>query len=108
MSATTSDLTAGLVLFLVWRGANESETAPTGAHIYPHMWPEAGFERESRQLALLDLSRGRYGAAFERLLPITRQDRIDFGILILADFIEPRHDRAGPPRRRRPFRTSCG
>ncbi len=88
MSATTSDLTAGLVLFLVWWGANESETAPTGAHMDPHMWPEAGFERGSRQLALLDLSRGRYGAAFERLLPITRQDRIDFGILILADFIE--------------------
>jgi DNA-binding CsgD family transcriptional regulator len=52
------------------------------------MWPEAGFELESRQLALLDLSRGRYGAAFERLPPITRQDRIDFGILILADFSE--------------------
>ena len=39
-------------------------------------------------LALLDLSKGRYRDAFERLAPITREDRLALGTLMLADFTE--------------------
>lgn len=39
-------------------------------------------------LALLDLSKGRYRDAFERLGPITREDRLALGTLMLADFID--------------------
>jgi DNA-binding CsgD family transcriptional regulator len=35
-----------------------------------------------------DLSKGRYRQAFERLEPITSQDRLGFGTLMLPDFIE--------------------
>ena len=89
MSARPHDLTTGAVVFLVGCGSNESEAAgPTAGLTDPLMWPKAGFELVSRQLALLDLSRGRYEAAFERLLPITRHDRLDLSVLILGDFIE--------------------
>jgi hypothetical protein len=76
------------LLVLCWRGDEPEALALGTALSATEKWPEAGFDLPSASLAVLDLSKGRYRQAFERLEPITSQDRLGFGTLMLPDFIE--------------------
>jgi DNA-binding CsgD family transcriptional regulator len=76
------------VLLQCWRG-NEADAFALAAELAAAgKRPEKGFDLVSAHLALLNLSQGRYRDAFERLEPITREDRLGFGTLVLVDFIE--------------------
>lgn len=83
------DISTEQQLFLqCWRG-NEAEASVQAAALTAARKPASpGSDLVAAHLALLDLSKGRYLDAFERLRPITREDRLALGTLMLADFIE--------------------
>lgn len=69
LTAVPEDALAGQQALLAsWRGRD------AGAHPHP--------------AALLDLARGQYRDAFERLQPVVAQDQLGPGTLVLPDFIE--------------------
>jgi hypothetical protein len=83
------DISAELQLHLLWwRGDEAGALAVADALTASTGRPEAAFDLASADLAVLDLSKGRYRRPFERLEPITAEDRLGFGTLMLADFIE--------------------
>jgi DNA-binding CsgD family transcriptional regulator len=83
------DISGELKLHLLcWRGDEAGALAVADALAASAGRPEPGFDLASADLAVLELSKGRYQQAFERLEPITRQDHLGFGTLMLADFIE--------------------
>jgi DNA-binding CsgD family transcriptional regulator/tetratricopeptide (TPR) repeat protein len=85
----TPDITTEQRVFLLcWRGDEAEALAQAAVLTAAHEQPGPGLDLASGHLALLELSSGRYRDAFERLEPIARQDRLGFGTLMLADFIE--------------------
>jgi DNA-binding CsgD family transcriptional regulator/Flp pilus assembly protein TadD len=85
----TPDLvTASMILLLCWRGEEAEAFAQAATLIEQHERPAAGCDLVAANLALLDLSKGRYRAAFDRLEPLISEDRLGFGTYMLADFIE--------------------
>jgi DNA-binding CsgD family transcriptional regulator len=71
-----------------WRG-DEAEACAQAAALTALREPASpGTDLVAAHLALLDLSKGRYQDAFNRLRPITREDRLALGTFMLADFIE--------------------
>jgi DNA-binding CsgD family transcriptional regulator len=83
------DIAAEQRLFLqCWRGDEAEALAQAAALTAARKPPSPGSDLAAAHLALLDLSKGRYRDAFERLGPITREDRLALGTLMLADFIE--------------------
>ena len=85
----TPDISAELKLFILcWRGDEAAALAIADELAAAGGRPEPGFDLASADLAVLDLGKGRYRQAFERLEPITRQDRLGFGTVVLTDFIE--------------------
>jgi DNA-binding CsgD family transcriptional regulator len=85
----TPDITAELKLHvLCWRGDEAGALAAADELEAAGGRREPGFDLASADLAVLDLGKGRYPQAFERLEPITSEDRLGFGTLVLYDFIE--------------------
>jgi len=85
----TPDIAASQRVFLLcWRGAETEALAEAGKLTAQRARTGQGGDLVAAQLALLDLSQGRYQDAFERLVPITTEDRLVLGTLVLADFIE--------------------
>lgn len=85
----TPDFAASQRVFLhCWRG-EEAEALALAAELQAAgMRPTAGADLVAGHLALLDLSKGRYQDAFERLEPIAREDRLSLGTMMVPDFIE--------------------
>jgi hypothetical protein len=70
------DISAEQRLFLqCWRGDEAEASAQAAALTAARKPPSPGSDLAAAHLALLDLSKGRYRDAFERLAPITREDR---------------------------------
>jgi DNA-binding CsgD family transcriptional regulator len=85
----TPDFAASQRVFLLcWRGAEAEAFAQAAALEAAGQRPTPGADLVAGHLALLDLSKGRYQDAFERLEPIAREDRLSLGTMMLADFIE--------------------
>jgi DNA-binding CsgD family transcriptional regulator len=85
----TPDLTASQWIFLLcWRGVEAEASARAEALDEAGRRVSPGANLVAGHLALLDLGKGRYADAFERLEPITAEDRLGFGTLVLADYIE--------------------
>ena len=83
------DISAELKLHLLcWQGDEAGALAVADDLAASAGRPEPEFDLASADLAVLDLSKGRYRQAFERLEPIASQDRLGFGTLVLYDFIE--------------------
>jgi DNA-binding CsgD family transcriptional regulator len=76
------------VFLLCWRGDEAEAFAQAAALEAAGQRPSPGADLVAGHLALLDLSKGRYQDAFERLEPIAREDRLSLGTMMLADFIE--------------------
>ena len=74
---------------LCWRG-REEEARALSARMTAEAELAAGdvHSRQQRWLALLELSLGRYRQAYDRTLPVIKDDRLGIGTLALQDFIE--------------------
>ena len=74
---------------LCWRG-REEEARALSARMTAEAELAAGDvrSRQQRWLALLELSLGRYRQAYDRTLPVIKDDRLGIGTLALQDFIE--------------------
>jgi DNA-binding CsgD family transcriptional regulator len=75
------------IFLLCWRG-DEAEAQARAAALMAARRPGPGHDLISGHLAVLDLSAGRYKDAFDRLAPITGEDRLGFGTIMLPDFVE--------------------
>lgn len=76
------------IFLLCWRGDEAEALAQAAALEAAGQRPTPGADLVAGHLALLDLSRGRYRDAFDRLEPIVREDRLSLGTMMLADFVE--------------------
>jgi DNA-binding CsgD family transcriptional regulator len=81
-------LAAQTILLLCWRGDEGEASTQAAALLDRHERPAAGCDLVAANLALLDLSKGRYESAFSRLEAMVSEDRLGFGTYMLADFIE--------------------
>jgi DNA-binding CsgD family transcriptional regulator len=85
----TPDFAASQRVFLLcWRGDEAEASAQAAALEAAGQRPSPGADLVAGHLALLDLSKGRYQDAFERLESIVTEDRLSLGTMMLADFIE--------------------
>ncbi|MEV0910608.1 helix-turn-helix transcriptional regulator [Streptomyces hokutonensis] len=85
----TPDFGASQRIFLLcWRGDEVQAAAQAAVLEAAGRRPSPGGDLVAGHLALLDLSKGRYQDAFDRLVPIVDEDRLSLGTMMLADFVE--------------------